>query len=187
MSTALRQAAAVAGLNVALLALLNICHAQPLPEGARARLDVSIALDQQMQDKARTCSQAIERRQLYGPELPPFQVMGLTQAEVLHLIDDEHGAACNHIRGGLANRWCHAAVVKTISASLQHNGMPHMLAHALASLSFFVKEYGMDLNPSVSDIALTGDLPIRLSTNTQLKVSTFADKRLFAVLVFGLE
>lgn len=114
---------------------------------------------------------------------PVFRTMGFTEKEVLNLVNDEHGASCSqkHLQGDLANRWCHASIVKVIDRSLRAQGISPVLA-AIAGAAFFVpKEFLIDKNPSASDL-VTADLDAYKNRNTKVEVSIFGDGAIFITL-----
>lgn len=114
---------------------------------------------------------------------PVFRTMGFTEKEVLGLVGDEQGATCSkkHLQGDLANRWCHASVVKVIDRSLRAQGISPVLA-ALAGAAFFVpKEFLIDKNPSASDL-VAADLEAYQNKNTKVEVSIFGDGAIFITL-----
>lgn len=111
---------------------------------------------------------------------PTFRVMGLTEKEVLDQVDDENGATCSksHEQGDAANRWCHAAVVKTIDRTLQARGMNPALAAVIGAAFFVPKEYIYDKNPSASDL-VAADLRVHSSKLTNVEVSVFGDGAIY--------
>lgn len=115
--------------------------------------------------------------------LPVFRTMGFTEKQVLDLVGDEKGATCStkHLQGDMANRWCHASVVKVIDRSLRAQGISPVLA-AIAGAAFFVpKEFLIDKNPSASDL-VTADLEAYQNKNTKVEVSVFGDGAIFITL-----
>lgn len=114
---------------------------------------------------------------------PVFRTMGFTEKDVLNMVNDENGATCSqkHLQGDLANRWCHASVVKVIDRSLRAQGLSPVLA-AIAGAAFFVpKEFLIDKNPSASDL-VTADLEAYKNKNTKVEVSVFGDGAIFITL-----
>lgn len=85
------------------------------------------------------------------------KVFGFTEQQVLDMTGDPHGAACSrkHLDGDMANRWCHAQVVKVADSFLREKGVSKNLSALMAASIFVVKEYGIDQHPSKSDLVVS--------------------------------
>lgn len=116
-------------------------------------------------------------------EWGPFSVMGYTEKQVMEMVNNPNGQACSekHNQGDLANRYCHASVVKAIDRSLQYYGVSRSLSALLAGAVFLPKEYLLDKNPSKSDLVIA-DYAILDKSRTRIEVTAFADGAVFVVL-----
>lgn len=112
-----------------------------------------------------------------------YKVFGYSEKQILAMINDSNGAACssNHEQGDMANRWCHAAIVKLIDRSWQDQGV-HRFLSALMGFSFFAaKEYLIDLHPSKSDLVIS-DIVLFKDNGVTIEGSLFGDG-MFIVVV----
>lgn len=112
-----------------------------------------------------------------------IEVLGMKESDAISAVGNMPGdTACHHIQGNIANRWCHAAIVKQYTQSLKDNGVESKLASVIGSTFFVPKEYLMDLNPSMSDIAGTYTDSFGKRKEFEFEVTAFADGGFFLTL-----
>ena len=95
---------------------------------------------------------------IFEQQQEEIRVFGLRKEDVLMPVyGEQYDNPCGkpHIRNDMANRWCHALWVKTISKSLQQQGMNKYLADILGASYFLPKEYIFDKKPSMGDLVLS--------------------------------
>ena len=107
-----------------------------------------------------------------------FRVLGLSSDDALDLSGDfRESFACSqdHMQGDMANRWCHAGVVKisqnTILDQLKVNDY---VKNILAAAIFLPKEYLYDTHASPSDLVIS-DIPILEGEEESVKITIFGD------------
>ena len=110
---------------------------------------------------------------------PDIKVFGYTEKEVMDYVSDPNGHACStqHIHGDLANRWCHAMIVKIIDETLKSYDINKFASGILAASVFLPKEYLIDLHPSKADLVISD---FKVFQNKDSKNSSSA-----TVTVFG--
>jgi hypothetical protein len=114
-----------------------------------------------------------------------YRVMGLTEREALARSGDPDGDvfSAKHAQGDIANRWTHAAVVKSASAAFAEAGFGKLASALLGAAIMLPKEYLIDRRPSASDLVIA-DYALFQSGNRQrgesrMFLSVFGDGALF--------
>lgn len=113
-----------------------------------------------------------------------FRVFGFSEQEILKMNGDDHGGACSprHNHDDIANRWCHASIVKVVDAALRSIGVPPLIAASAAASIFVFKEYAYDLHPSHADLVAVADQNIYSSDDLNISFTLFGDGSPFIVL-----
>jgi hypothetical protein len=90
-----------------------------------------------------------------------FRVFGFSEREALAQSGDPDGDVFSrlHTQGDMANRWSHAAVVKTAAGLLQQAGFGPWVSSLLGASILLPKEFAIDRRPSRSDLVIA-DLPL---------------------------
>ncbi|HEX7674143.1 MAG TPA: hypothetical protein VF412_08225 [Bdellovibrio sp.] len=113
-----------------------------------------------------------------------FRVFGYTEKQIVAMSGDEHGGACTHEHDhdDIANRWCHASIVKLADAALRSLGVNPLVAASAAASIFVYKEYGYDLHPSKADLVVVADQSVYSSDDLDISFTMFGDGSPFIIL-----
>lgn len=124
-----------------------------------------------------------ESKKSRGQITESIEVMGMKESDAIRAVGNRPGdTACHHIQGNIANRWCHAAIVKQYTQVLKDNGVDGKIATVIGSTFFVPKEYLIDLNPSASDLVATYSDSFGKRKQFEFEVTAFADGGFFLTL-----